>query len=345
MTAGTGRSHTALLVAAVLAGSALIFPSDAHAWGAGAHRMVSQLASQLLPNDVPQFLRTPEAGRQIAEVSRQPDWSKGAGEPHDADTEAANYVLVGDDLKIAGGPSLAALPPNRASYDAALRKVGSDQYRAGYLPYALIDGWQQVAIDLGYWRSDVAGARWAKAPAEQTWFLKDQYVREGMTIRDLGYLSHLIVEASQPMNVSVHNNGWGNYPNRQRFSNSKDLRARVEATVVRSRITDRDLVPHVAAYRDCRCAIQQRVSDYLTATEKEVVNLYMLEESGGFGRASDSDQRFVADRLAAATAELRDFIEDAWRRSADMSVGSPTISVRDVESGKVNAYESMRGVD
>src|SRR5689334_22697125 len=133
-TPDTSRNHVSVLVATVLAGSVLIFPSEGYAWGATAHRIVSQVASQLLPNDVPQFLRTPEAGRQIAEVSRQPDWSKGAGEPHDADMTAANYALVGDDLKIAGGPSIAALPANRASYDAALHKVGSDQYRAGYLP-------------------------------------------------------------------------------------------------------------------------------------------------------------------------------------------------------------------
>jgi hypothetical protein len=223
--------------------------------------------------------------------------------------------------------------------------VGSDQYKAGYLPYALTDGWQQVAMDLAYWRADVAGARWAKAPAEQTWFLKDQYVREGMTIRDLGYLSHLIIEASEPLNVSVHSNGWGNFPNPQKFSNAKDLRARVEATVVRGRITERDLTPHIAAYRDCRCTVQARVSDYLRITQKEVVNLYAIEKSGGFGRAGDSDRTFVVNRLATATAELRDVVIDAWHRSAEMSVGSPLISVQDIESGKVNTYDAMRGVD
>src|SRR5437868_7185542 len=221
--------------------------TTALAWGNSAHRLVGELASHDLPSGTPQFLRTPEAARQIAEVARQPDWSQG-------DLNPANYVLVGDDLKIARGPALTALPVNRERYDAALRATGSNQYAAGYLPYAIIEGWQQLVIDLAYWRADVAGARWAKAPAEQTWFLKDQYVREGMTVRDLGYLTHLVANGSEPLNVSVHANGWGTFPNPQKFSDAKDLRARFDGTVVRAHVGENDVTPAIAAYRDCKCS-------------------------------------------------------------------------------------------
>ena len=36
----------------------------------------------------------------------------------------------------------------------ALRAAGTDEYRAGYLPYAIIDGWQQLVMDFAYWRAD-----------------------------------------------------------------------------------------------------------------------------------------------------------------------------------------------
>jgi hypothetical protein len=49
--------------------------------------------------------------------------------------------------------------------------------------------------------------------------------------------------------------------------------------------------------------------------------------------------------LAAATSELRDLILDAWRGSGGFSVGFPAIAVRDIEAGKTNAFESMRGID
>jgi hypothetical protein len=33
------------------------------------------------------------------------------------------------------------LPATREAYDTALRANGSDEYKAGYLPYSIVDGW------------------------------------------------------------------------------------------------------------------------------------------------------------------------------------------------------------
>jgi hypothetical protein len=307
--------------------------------------MIGEFAMQSLPAELPAFLKKAEAARQVAEVAREPDRAKGASAPYDSDANAAHHVNVGDDLKIARGPSLAALPANREAYDAALRAMGTNQYRAGYLPYAIIDSWQQVVMDFAYWRADVAGARYAKTPAERSWFLQDQWIREGLTIRDLGYLAHFVGDGSQPLHVSVHADGWGNYPNPQNFSTTKGLRARFEATIVGSRITAKDITVHVAPYRDCRCTVQRRISDYLSATQREVVALYQIEKSGGFSANPDSGKIFVSKRVAAGVSELRDLITDAWRRSADVSVGSPPIAVRDIESGRISGFNALRGVD
>jgi hypothetical protein len=328
-----------LILCAALAG-----PDSALAWGASGHRLIGELAIRSLPADLPEFLRKAEAARQVAEVAREPDRSKGASAPHDSDANAAHHVNVGDDLKIARGPLLSALPANREGYDAALRTAGTNQYRAGYLPYAIIDAWQQVVIDFAYWRADVAGARYAKTPAERSWFLQDQWVREGLTIRDLGLLAHFVGDGSQPMQVSVHSDGWGNFPNPQNFTGTR-LRAAFEGTVVRSKITSKDISAHIAPYRDCRCTIQQQVSDYLTAAQREVVALYQIEKLGGFAANPGEGRIFVSKRLAAGVSELRDLIADAWRRSADVSVGSPPIAVGDIETGETNAFDALRGVD
>jgi len=74
-------------VTAFTLGAALASPDAAFAWGATGHRLIGALASQSLPLEIPEFLRTPEAARQIGEVSREPDRSRGAGEPHDADAD------------------------------------------------------------------------------------------------------------------------------------------------------------------------------------------------------------------------------------------------------------------
>lgn len=253
--------------------------------GSSAQRMIGEIALQSLPPDLPEFLRKAEAARQVAEVAREPDRAKGASAPHDSDANGAHHVNVADDLKIARGPSLSALPPNRQGYDTALRTTGSSQYREGYLPYAIIDAWQQVVMDFAYWRADVAGARYARTPSERTRFLQDQWIREGLTIRDLGLLAHFVGDGSQPMQVSIHSDGWGNFPNPQGFTTTR-IRSVFEGMVVRSRIPPRDVSAQLAPYRDCRCGIEKRTSDYLIATQKDVVTLYQLEKAGRVFRAS-----------------------------------------------------------
>jgi hypothetical protein len=338
------RRHLSAAVIAATLCAALTNPDFARAWGASGHRMIGELAAGALPLELPQFLRSPEAGRQIGEVSREPDRSRGGGEPHDMDADPAHYVDVGDDLKISHGPQLSALPANRESYDTALRAAGTNEYRAGYLPYAMIDGWQQLVMDFAYWRADVAGAKHAMKPAERTWFLKDQYLREGLTVRDLGYWAHFVADGSQPMHVSVHSDGWGNYPNPQKFTAARGLHARFEGSFVRAAVTAKDISAHMAPYRDCRCTIQQRVSNYLVATQKEVLPLYQLEKAEAFDGRHDSGKAFAAARLGAAASELRDMIVDAWRRSAEVSVGYPPIAVRDIESGHTNALSALQGL-
>jgi len=336
--------RSVISVTAFVLCTAVFSPTVAFAWGASGHRLIGEIAIQSLPPELPAFLRKAEAARQVAEVAREPDRSKGASEPYDSDANAAHHVNVGDDLKIARGPSLSALPANREAYDAALRALGTSQYRAGYLPYAIIDSWQQVVMDFAYWRADVAGARYAKTPSERSWFLQDQWIREGLTIRDLGYLAHFVGDGSQPLHISVHADGWGNYPNSQNFSTTRGLRAILDRTITRGPVTAKDVTVLLTPYRDCRCTIQQRTSSYLSGTQQEVVALYQLEKAGGFA-ANPGGRIFVSKRLAAGVSELRDMISDAWRRSADVSVGYPPLAVRDIESGATNGFSALRGAD
>jgi len=333
------------LPAIVLASAAMVPTQQAFAWGATGHRMIGEIAAGALPLELPAFLRTPEAARQIGEVAREPDRSKGSGDPHDADADPGHRIIVGDDLKIGrDGPTLSALPATREAYDTALRAAGTNEYRSGYLPFNIIDGWEQLVTDFAYWRAAAANAKTTNSPAERTWFLKDQYMREGLTVRDLGFLAHFVGDGSQPMHVSVHGDGWGNFPNPRNFT-VRGLHAKFEGSFVRKAIQPKDITTGLAPYRDCHCSIQQRVSDYLGETQKNVVGLFEIEKLEGFDTAREGNKAFVAKRLAAATAELRDLIVDAWRRSADVSVGYPPIPVKDIESGQKNALGSLQGLD
>jgi hypothetical protein len=93
------------------------------------------------------------------------------------------------------------LPVTREAYDTWLRAGGSTQYRAGYLPYSMVDGWQQLVKDFAYWRAAVKGAETAATPEERAWFEADRQLREKLTLRDIGIWSHYVGDASQPLHV------------------------------------------------------------------------------------------------------------------------------------------------
>ncbi len=321
----------------------LLVPNPALAWGSSGHRIISEIAIENLPDEIPAFLRSPEIARQIGELGREPDRSKGTGNPHDADLNPGHYVNIGDDKTVFGVP-LNPLPLTREDYDTALRSHGTDEFKAGYLPYSIIDGWQQLEKDFAYWRADSAGERIAKSDADREFFGQDRALRETLTIRDLGYWSHFVGDASQPMHVSVHYNGWGDYPNPNNYT-SKKIHAYFEGEFVRRYVTKTDAGAKIPAYRDCRCSIQDRTIAYLLASQAQLVPLFELEKTHAFDGVHSEGKDFAAERLAAASGEIRDMVVDAWRASADATVGYPPVSVRNVESGKSYPIEELKGLD
>jgi hypothetical protein len=314
------------------------------AWGATGHRLISAIAATSLPDELPEFLRTPDAAWQIGELGREADRSKGSGVEYDSEHSPGHFVDVGDDFLIAGGPLLMALPETRQAYDSALRQRGTDQYAMGYLPYSIVDGWQQLRKDFGYWRTDVVGERAGASAEDRAWFARDRRLRELLIVRNLGYWSHFVGDASQPMHVSVHFNGWGDYANPHGYTQAK-LHAWFEGEFVRQHIRSEDILAKVAGYWDCGCPIERRTALYLAATLRTVEPFYALEQAGGFKGDAAAGKAFAAERLAAAVAELRDLILDAWRASIDVEVGYPPVPVRDVEAGKVVPLKELVGLD
>src|SRR5262245_20608944 len=127
---------------------------------------------------------------------------------NDKERDPGHYIDLTDDGKAMGIVPLDMLPVTREAYDTQLSAGGSTQYKAGYLPYSIVDGWQQIRKDFAYWRAAVKGAGTAISPEERAWFEADRRLREKLTLRDIGVWSHYVADASQPMHVSVHFNGW-----------------------------------------------------------------------------------------------------------------------------------------
>jgi hypothetical protein len=332
-----------LAAAAALAGS--LFAADpALAWGNAGHRIIGRLAIQTLPRELPAFLRTPQAARDVGELSREPDRSKDAGKIHDSDRDPGHFIDLDDAGKSMGGPAIGALPPTRAEYETALRAAGSDTWKAGYLPYSIVDRWQQLTKDLAYWRVLTAIERRERNRERKAWYSADRRRREALIFRTLGELSHFVGDGSQPLHVSIHYNGWGNLPNPKGYSNAR-LHAPFEGEFVHANVKEAAVRAALRPYRDCACAVDRRTADYLTETFGEVEPFYALEKAGGLAPGDRRGVEFATVRIAAGASELRDLILEAWRASAKTEVGWPKVKVADVEAGTADPWEAMLGRD
>ena len=322
----------------------LLALGQALAWGATGHEWISGIAIEKLPDSVPAFVRNPDAAAEIAVMGRELDRSKGSGETHDKERDPGHYVDLADDGSVMGALPIAKLPVTREAYDTQLRAKGFTQYKAGYLPYAIIDGWQQIRKDFAYWRAAVKGAETATTPEERAWFEADRRLREKLTLRDIGIWSHYVADGSQPMHVSVHFNGWGDFPNPNGYTQAK-IHAHFEGAFVRQNADRAAVAAGVGPYAECKCGIEDRTRAHLLATLAQLEPLYALEKDGGLKNGDQRGITFANARLSAGAQMVRDMLVDAWAASADTPVAYPMVNVRDIESGKVKATRRLMSAD
>lgn len=336
------RPAVRLTALAAVLGLTLI-PATAGTWGNSGHRMVGSLAVQALPSEIPAFLRGTAAAEEMGELAREPDRSKGSGRIHDNNRDSAHFVDIDDEGKVLGGPLFTDLAVNRAEYETQLRAAGVDSWKAGYLQYAMIDGYQQLVRDFGYWRVLTAAEKTAKGK-RKAWYKKDRIRREKLLYANLANLAHYVGDGSQPLHTSVHYNGWGDYPNPEGFTKER-IHGPFEEEFVAGAVTPAMAQATMLPFTDCNCAIDKRVLAYLQHTNTFVLPLYRMWGEGNFRPGQSKGSEFAAERVGAGASELRDLIVLAWRESATTKVGWPIIAVPDVVSGKVDPYVSLVGDD
>jgi len=331
-----------LACAALLAAAGAASP--ALAWEDLGHRWIGVLGVQALPASLPAFLRTPEAARDVGEWAREPDRSRGAGRTHDTDRDPGHFADVDDGGRLLGGPTLDHMPATREEYEKQLQAAGTDSWKAGYLYYNLIEGWQQLVKDFAYWRADAYGEKTAKDRAHRAWLTQDRIRREKQLIFDLGYWAHFVGDGSQPLHVTYHYNGWGPYPNPKGYTQEK-IHAPFEGDFVVRNLTMAGVKAAMRPASDClNCDVFANISSYLTTTHSYVEPVYQMWSHGELKDGDPAGIAFVTARLADGAAELRDLVVDAWNASGKMVVGYPGATAADVEAGKAgDAYDLLYG--
>ncbi|HUY40580.1 MAG TPA: S1/P1 Nuclease [Candidatus Dormibacteraeota bacterium] len=321
---------------------ALTSPANAFAWGMQGHTMISRLAAQNFPADMPAFVRTATAANEIATLGPEEDRLKGSGASWDADNDPGHYLNVADDGTI-DGVSLHALPESMKAYALALEQRHATPWSVGYLPYSILDGFEQLRQDFALWRVYNYGAQHASTAAMRAQFGVARRLREILTLRDLGVWSHFIADGSQPLHVTVHFNGWGRYPDPQAYTQAP-IHSVFESDFVDRYVSARDVRAQMRPEQIASPArllsqsdLDALVATYLEGTASAMVPLYRIAGPTGAGFKAYSAQAadFAARQLARGADELRDLSDLAWRDSPYVSVGYPYHPVLDILRGKV----------
>ncbi|MGZ3375704.1 MAG: S1/P1 Nuclease [Phenylobacterium sp.] len=332
------------VLAGGLAALVIAIPGSVFAWGGSGHRLVGQAAMRGLPAEVPAFLRTPQAVADVGEYSREPDRIKRGGRAYDSDHSPGHQIDIGDDGLVAGALKLTALPPTRQDFEKALQAVGQNSWRTGYLPYSILETEQELTEDLAYWRVLAfaeSNPAWA---AHKAWFTADRHRRETQILIAIGFLSHWVGDGSQPLHVTVHYNGWGEFPNPNGYSLAK-LHGPFEGDLVHDNVKLADVEAKMTPVRGLEGGLEQRIGAYLAASNAQVVPFYEMEKAGGMKPGDPRGPAFATRQIAIGASELRDLIVIAWRASEKQEVGWKPTAVADVLSGKVDPYSVLMSID
>jgi hypothetical protein len=179
----------------------------------------------------------------------------------------------------------------------------------------------------------------------QAWYRADRIRREALILRDIGVMGHYVGDGSQPHHTTIHFNGWGDFPNPEGFTNSRQTHAAFEGAFT-GRVARLDAIEAAMPASNVEgFDPKARMTTYLTTTVGTVVPFYRLEKAGGFAEGDARGAAFATERLGAGAGELRDWIIASWRASATAQIGWPAVKVAEVEAGTADPWIAMVGED
>jgi len=324
MSAARSGRFVVTRAAAILA-LLLMAPSPtAFAWDEQGHAIITELALEALPDTMPAWVRSPEVRARLIYLSAEPDRWRGQRHVQVDHINNPDHYLDVEHL----APyrlTLETLPPLRRQFTDRLA-----EYRALH-PEEFKDS--DPAKDAAYTRSvpgllpyRIAELQWLTAASWTQYKTYEQY-RDRVTDNELrqareniifhmGIISHFVGDATQPLHLTEHYNGWVG-PNPKGYTTKKNFHALIDGGLIEQFGITADRLR-----RQARPPIKVSVSDdhwpelcaWLAKSHTQVEPLYALEKSGELYQPAG--RRFIEDRLLEAGAMLA----GVWAASHDAAV-------------------------
>ena len=274
-------------------------PPAAGAWGNEGHQLINRLAAETLPSDLPAFLRSPDAIREIEYLGPEPDRWRSAAEPELSAAQAPEHFI---DLESAD--ALGPLPHKRLEFEARVFASGQRPEKIGLQPWETTEVWERLKSALRDYRTLKAAGQDTRAVEEAAIFYA-------------GWLGHYVGDGSQPLHTTIEYNGWVG-PNSHDYTTAHTIHWRFEGPFVAANIREPDVKSRMSAPRVLTGDLFDDYVAYLRQSKTFVEKVYQIDKKGGFaGKGNAESRAFTADRLAAGASMLRDMIWTAWLRSGD----------------------------
>ena len=274
-------------------------PVAAAAWGEKGHLMVNRLALDAGSSKLPQFMNS--ARDQIIYNGYAPDrWREEGRESPMNVAQAPDHFF---DSEYWG--AIASIEVDRYIFmeKVAARKI--ELAKIGYLPYAIVENYGKLVNAFRFWRN-------AKTP-------QDRESARANAVYIAGVLGHYVGDASQPMHMSIHFNGWAdNSPNPKNYSKDRGLHSRYEAAYVNAAIEAAAVRPQVQTPQRLT-SVWTSIKQHLTQGFADLEPMYELEKTGEFNpqQPRAKGTAFIATQIARAATMLSNLWYTAWLESAE----------------------------
>jgi len=277
----------------------LCIPLSAAAWGDKGHLMVNRLALEAAASKLPEFMNS--ARDQIVYNGPEPDrWrEEGRNSPMNV-AQAPDHFF---DSEYWG--AIATIEPDRYVFMEKVAQKKVELVRIGYLPYTIVENYGKLVNAFRFWRN-------AKTA-------QDRESARANAVYIAGVMGHYVGDASQPMHMSIHYNGWTETtPNPKNYTKDRGLHARYEVAYVNAAVEAGMVRPKVLPPRRLT-NVWDSIKQHLSQGFADLIPMYELEKSGEFNpeqpRAKGTD--FIATEIARAATMLSNLWYTAWLESAE----------------------------
>jgi len=268
------------------------------AWGPKGHSMVNRLAIGTAATKLPAFMNA--SSRDLIYNAIEPDrWREETNSPLNI-AQAPDHFF---DSEYWG--DIATIPTDRLDFTKQMAAKNIELSKAGYLPYAIMENYGRL-------RNAFRNFRNAKTP-------EDRASAQANAVHYAGVLGHYVADATMPMHLSVHSNGWASgFPNPKNYTMDRMFHSRYETAYVDAAISESAVKMKVTA--PVRLGnVFSAVKEHLNKTFAELEPVYEMEKAGEFNPMSPRPKgtEFIVNELARGATMLANLWYTAWMESAE----------------------------